>query len=135
MPRKSPTHTTSSSHTGERTHHAYTFRATDAEVLSNVDEVLFRASVELASRQAQLRRGVIGRRVDEYRGTVSEVNSQSFKIKMDDGSYRSVPMSIKRASQLLSIPSSTSPATTAAAAGGGAHAPLPPHPPSTTTRK
>lgn len=146
MPRKSPTHATtpSSSHASDHSsrQNAYTFRASDAEVLSNADEVLFRASVELATRQAQLRRSVVGRRVDEYRGTVSEVHAQSFKIKMDDGTYKSVPLSAKRATQLLSYPPSSSSSHTThssppsatggggAAAGGGA-----PPPPSTTSRK
>jgi len=139
MPRKSPSHTntsssSSSSHASDRNSQAYTFRATDAEVLSNADDVLFRASVDLATHQAKLRHAVVGRRVDDYRGTVSEVSSHNFRLKMDDGSYKSVPLSAKRATQLLSYHTShtTHPSATSSATGGGG---APPHPPSTTSRK
>lgn len=73
----------------------------DAEILANPNDALFRESLRIAERREQLRQQVTNKEYAEFKGTVTEVSSRGISVKAADGSTKTVPMTAKRAQTLL----------------------------------
>ena len=79
----------------------FTFQASAQDVLTKPEEALFRASVQLAQHTKQLRGSVVGKRMDEFRGTIETCHGDRIRLKVDDGTHKDVPLTQRRATQLV----------------------------------
>lgn len=74
----------------------------DREVLCNSDQVLFKWSMDLAQHKHNVESSMANQRIEEFRGTVTQVARGKITLKCDDGNVKSVPLTDKRVAQLLS---------------------------------
>lgn len=66
------------------------------ELLMSPHEALFRSSVEMAHQQHQLIQSLQNARIDAYRGTVVSISHGTVKLKLDDGTERSLPITDRK---------------------------------------
>ena len=109
----------------------FTFRGASArEALAEPDALLFEYSLRLAEFRAATGGELVDKRVEQYRGTVSEVRGGKLTLKLDDGGTKQVPLNDRRLSQLQRQTPAQA-AERARAAAASARAPQP----GATTRK
>lgn len=75
-----------------------------SKIVNNSHEVLLDWSLQLQQEKHRLYKSMKDKRVDEFRGVVSTVSKGNLVIACDDGSTKTVPLTERRADQLLKKP-------------------------------